>query len=138
MPTGAERYRSSVGGALELSETGARPWRSADLSCEHPVGGPCVSGPMKVRHADRRSAGDKGGFVPADQTDTALAVLLANMVHSQGCPPSVSCAATRWARVSHRSPVSTRSSRWPARSLVSNNQAGRVRPSPTKEKTHSP
>lgn len=61
MPTGAERDRSSVGGALELSGTGARSGWSADVRCEHPVGGPCVSGPMKVRHADQRSAGDKGG-----------------------------------------------------------------------------
>ena len=61
MPTGAERYRSSVGGALELSGTGARSGWSADVRCEHPVGGPCVSGPMKVRHADRRSAGQQVG-----------------------------------------------------------------------------
>ena len=60
MPTGAERDRSSVGGALELSGTGARSGWSADVRCEHPVGGPCVSGPMKVRHADQGSAEKRG------------------------------------------------------------------------------
>lgn len=83
VPTDAERDRSSVGGALELSGTGARSWWSADGSCEHPVGGPCVSGPMKVRHADQWSAGDQVGFVPADQTGGAPAVRFANI----GGPP---------------------------------------------------
>jgi len=84
MPIGAERDRSSVGGALKLSGTGVRFGWPADFSCEHPVGGPCASGPMRVRHADQRSAGNRWGFIPADQTNTALAVPSANMVHSQG------------------------------------------------------
>ena len=77
------RDRNSVGGARELSGTGARSRWSADVSCEDPVGGSCVSGPMKVRHADQRSAGNGWGFIPADQTNTAPAARLANMVHSQ-------------------------------------------------------
>ncbi|MDF2898767.1 MAG: hypothetical protein K0Q46_5553 [Rhodococcus erythropolis] len=48
VPTAPERDRSSVGGAHELSGTGAQSWRSADISCEHPVGGPCVSGPIRM------------------------------------------------------------------------------------------
>ena len=57
-PPAPERDRTSVVGPYELSGTGAQSRRSADISCEHPVGGPCVSGPMKVRHADQWSTGE--------------------------------------------------------------------------------
>lgn len=87
MPTGAERDRSSVGGALELSGTGARSGWSADVRCEHPVGGPCVSGPMKVRHADQWSAGEQVG------------------VHSGG--PDLYCPACSLCK--HRWPARTKS-----------------------------
>lgn len=87
MPTGAERDRSSVGGALELSGTGARSGWSADFSCEHPVGGPCVTEPTKVRHADQRSAGEQVG------------------VHSGG--PDLYCPACSLCK--HRWPARTKS-----------------------------
>lgn len=75
--------RRAVRAPIPTKEEGAQSRWPADVSCEHPVGGPCVSGPMKVRHADQRSAGNRWGFIPADQTDTAPAVRLANIVHSQ-------------------------------------------------------
>ena len=53
LPADAERDRSSVGGAHEPSGTGAQSWRSADISCELPVGGPYVPEQIKFQHTDQ-------------------------------------------------------------------------------------
>ena len=47
--------------SISSKEEDAQSGWSADISCEHPVGGPCTSGPMKVRRTERGFAGKERG-----------------------------------------------------------------------------
>ena len=92
-PPAPERYRSSVGGAHELSGTRAQSWWPADISCEHPVGGPCASGPMKARRADKQSISEnRWGFLSMGQTTNAPILHSANI--SMGGPSGRSSVTT--------------------------------------------